>query len=100
MDAEGEAMESEVTSQFTTEKVVGIEELSEVGHGFYPNPAVDMIYLMNQEIADVEIYSTVGQLVVKVAQVSSVDVSDLEAGRYLVKITNTETSTVSSLIIE
>jgi len=100
MDAEGEAMESEATSQFTTVLVIGIEELSEANHGFYPNPAADRIYLMNQEVADIEIYSTVGQLVVKVAQVSSVDVSDLEAGRYLVKITNTETSTVSSLIIE
>ena len=100
MDAEGEAMESEATSQFTTVKVVGVEELSEASHGFYPNPAADRIYLMNQEVADIEIYSTVGQLVVKVAQVSSVDVSDLEAGRYLVKITNTETSSVSSLIIE
>ncbi len=100
MDAEDEAMESEFTSQFTTVKVVGIEELSELSNGFYPNPATNRIYLMNQELADVEIYTAVGQLVVKLAQVSSVDVSDLQAGRYLVKITNTETSTVSSLIVE
>jgi hypothetical protein len=93
-------LESESTSQFTTVTIVGIEEKSELALGFYPNPAADRIYLMNQEIADIEIYSTVGQLVVKVDQVSSVDVSELQAGRYLVKITSTETSTVNSLIIE
>lgn len=100
LDAQGDALAADFRSQFTTEVVVGIEDKAVGTIGFYPNPASSTIYLTNKSIADVTIFSEVGQIVMVERNVTSLNVESLAPGRYLVKVSNNESVTVSSLIIE
>lgn len=102
MDAEGDELMSDFRSKFTTEKadVTGLEGRNSQEMGFYPNPASSMIYLSSESLADVDFYNEVGQHVMAVKQVRSVNVEALAAGRYIVKITSDDTVSVASLIVE
>jgi hypothetical protein len=102
LDAEGDALENEVTLTFTTgeDPSTGMEEHAIRKIGFYPNPATDMIFLSDQKIADVWIYNPVGQLVAYEKEVSSVNISHLDPGRYIVKISDAGTISVSNLMVK
>lgn len=55
----------------------------------YPNPAEDIIYIeANFSISHVEIYSLIGECVLKNVNTKDIDVSDLIPGLYLLKIYN------------
>ncbi len=68
--------------------------------GIYPNPATDVIYLMDNVAADVTIYSVNGQLVLTELNTSMVNVQDLKPGYYFVKVNSNGNIQVDKLIIE
>lgn len=66
----------------------------------YPNPATELIYINSNElINEVEIYNLRGKQVLKSGKVSSLNVSNLQAGIYLVKIIS-EDKTITKKIIK
>lgn len=52
----------------------------------YPNPVTDVLYL-NQKAESVQMYNTNGRLVKTARDVSQIEVNELSAGLYIVKIT-------------
>lgn len=65
----------------------------------YPNPTRDMLHIRYSSlIKDIEIYSSLGQSVLK-TQSLNIDISDLEAGNYLIKV-HTDKGTITKKIIK
>lgn len=64
----------------------------------YPNPATDFISVDADNIIDVEVYSLTGAMVAK-SNASTVDVSNLATGNYIVKVI-TENSVATSKLIK
>ncbi len=67
---------------------------------FYPNPASDHIFLKDEAIADINIYTLLGKLVLSKQYVSSVNVEGLKPGSYIVEIKADDETVIGSLIIE
>lgn len=57
---------------------------------FYPNPATDIIHIQGVDAAEVLVFNTLGQLVKTVRGTNEIDVSDLPAGTYLLRIKDSE----------
>jgi subtilisin-like proprotein convertase family protein len=87
---------SDVT--FTCEPLLGTEENTIEGFSFYPNPANDTVNLSSVDTIDtVVIYNILGQKVIDLnveATSSQINVSNLNTGTYLMKVSvNGETAT-------
>ena len=54
----------------------------------YPNPAKDIINISGSDIMKVEIYNSVGQLIISTEHKNEIDVSMLNSGLYIVRITD------------
>jgi len=70
---------------------------------FYPNPASGSVNIRTLEGANVEIYNIIGKLVKSEKTLSNdhaMDVSDLSAGVYLVRLTSEGRSATKKLIIK
>ena len=66
----------------------------------YPNPASHVVYLQDDMVADVMVYSLTGQLVIRESQVSQVNVEGLKPGLYLMKAKSDDKQFVDKFIIE
>lgn len=66
----------------------------------YPNPASDRIYLEGQLRADLNIYSSMGRLLLSGQNVNFLDVSGLTPGIYILKVKNGERSVSGRLILK
>ena len=51
----------------------------------YPNPATDVVYFSENVVADVEIYSITGQLVLRQENASEINIERLKSGIYFMK---------------
>jgi len=71
--------------------LVGIETVSpESSFKIYPNPATDRLNIVtNSDHYSVSVYTITSQLVVEEANCRSINVSDLDHGVYLIRLTNT-----------
>ena len=80
----------------------GVEDvesgLTEAKVKIYPNPATDYVNVEAEDVKAVEIYSMAGVLVASEKQNSTVDVSGLAKGTYLVKVTAADGVKVEKLI--
>ena len=56
----------------------------------YPNPAKDIIKIEGIEVAEVEVYSVLGQMVKTVRATNEIDLSGLVEGIYMLRITDVE----------
>jgi hypothetical protein len=66
----------------------------------YPNPVENILYIKgNSETYNIEVYSLLGQLVTTAANVSEIDISFINDGIYLIKI-STINSTITKQIIK
>lgn len=71
---------------------LGIDELSLNNFMIYPNPTSNFLFLKgNNDIQSVEIFDTNGKKLTSKMRANTVDVSELSAGMYFIKINNTET---------
>jgi len=81
----------------------GVDENSGGSIVIYPNPASHYIVIENASSALVEIYNIYGSLILQKQNdnnVSSIDVSSLPEGNYIVKITNDKTILTRKVFIE
>jgi hypothetical protein len=95
-----------VTRNFTTALNVGVTVLPSTDVKIYPNPANNMLYISNiSGISKVEIYSVVGNLVKSIEDFpnsrgqAGINVSDLPAGMYIIRINGTPKNTTSRFVI-
>ncbi|WP_196887886.1 fibronectin type III domain-containing protein [Aureivirga sp. CE67] len=79
---------------FTT-AMIGVSENTIEGLKVYPNPIKDAIFISaNEEISSVEVYNTLGQVVLRANNLGSslkLDVSTLSNGTYTLKLTTKST---------
>lgn len=71
----------------------GVDENNSVAFSLWPNPTNETLNIASDNLKRVELYDVLGQLViVKESQdvTTSVDVSNLKAGLYLVRVTDTK----------
>lgn len=95
-----------VTRNFTTALNVGVIETPSTDVKIYPNPANNMLYISNiAGINKVEIYSVVGNLVKSIEDFpnsrgqAGINVSDLPAGMYIIRVNGTPKNTTSRFVI-
>lgn len=69
---------------------IGVDVLSKiVDFAFYPNPVMDMLYITStngKKIEEIQIFNQMGQKILYASNSSSIDVSDLTPGLYIVEI--------------
>jgi hypothetical protein len=65
----------------------------------YPNPVENTLYVVgNSAVYDVEVYSILGQSLLKLINVSQVDMSLFNKGVYLLKISNDNTTNIKRVV--
>ena len=86
--SDGSMMSGSPQSFATGYDVVASLETPEVE--VYPNPAVDVIHIQGVDIAELQVFNTMGQLVKTVRGMNEVNLSDLANGHYLLRIKDGE----------
>ena len=66
----------------------------------YPNPARETVTIEGIEVAEVQVYNALGQLVKSVRGTNEINVGDLPEGVYLLHITDKEGNTFSERIVK
>lgn len=84
---------------FTTEEydAVAIQEAPEIQ--VYPNPATDVVHIQGVDASEIQIFNALGQLVKTVCGTNEINVSDLTAGTYLLRISTDSASLRKAPII-
>lgn len=60
----------------------------------YPNPAADVIHIQGVDVAELQVFNTMGQLVKTVRGMNEVNLSELANGHYLLRIASTNPDTL------
>ena len=68
----------------------GLDDPTESSLTVWPNPAKETVYIEGSEVAEVQVYNALGQLVKTVLGTNEVDLSGLVEGVYLVRITDAD----------
>lgn len=84
---------------FTTSIATSVENNSLSDAVIYPNPASDLILVSGVEVASVKIYSLTGQLLKESYNSAVIRISDVEAGSYMVTVTDIEDNKVTKMIV-
>lgn len=75
-----------------TTVITDVETVTEQNVNIYPNPATDVINIeLGENASDIVIYNSLGQVIRHLAEISGtvqVNISDLDAGMYFIKINN------------
>ncbi len=85
------------------ETLTGIGENDANGYSIYPNPATDVLNISGTNISKVEILNQSGQLVRSANDINgkqSLNIADLPAGVYFVKVTNSTSVNTEKLIVK
>lgn len=78
--------------------VTGVEEIMEP-ISIYPNPAKEMVTIGGYEVAEVQVYNTLGQLVNTIHGTNEISVTGLAEGVYLLRVTATDGKTYRTRLI-
>ena len=83
---------------------LGVEDIiNDLDFAVYPNPATDILYINSikgDEIDELKIINQIGQEVLRTSQSSSIDVSALSDGLYIIEIKVGEEKMRSKILIE
>lgn len=68
----------------------------------FPNPAHDFIKIKSENIIDIEIFNSIGQSIIKQNKLynTSIDISYLKKGLYIISISDNKSKTIKKIIIE
>ncbi len=93
-NGDGVQANSNVATKVTCENLA-VSESSAVNRiALYPNPAKDMVQIQSSKaVTDAKVYNTAGAIVKTVSSIqdNKINVSDLPAGVYIIKINNADT---------
>lgn len=90
-----------VTKDYTIDfAVTGIVDYTNNEFVIYPNPASSLVHVSDVENVNVSVYSYLGKLVIHKDNVTTIDISALERGLYIVKAQSENGGYISKLIIE
>lgn len=71
-------------------ETIGIDDIkNDLDIVFFPNPVKDILNI-STEVAHIELYNIMGQKIVALSNVNSIDVSNLEGGSYIARVTSSE----------
>ena len=79
---------------FMTEEYDAVDASKEPEVLVYPNPATDVLYIQGVEVAGVQVFNTMGQLMKTIQGTNEIHVNDLAPGQYLLRITSATPETV------
>lgn len=84
---------------------MSLEDLEEQGLEIFPNPATDVLQIKtNQQMQSVKVFSMLGQLLIATnhltATESNLDISNLQTGTYVLKISTIKGEMVEKLVVE
>ncbi len=78
---------------------LSIEDIDSNSIILYPNPVKDRLYISgNSESYDIELFSLLGQRVMTFSNVNEIDVTILNKGVYLIRISNETSMTVKRMV--
>jgi hypothetical protein len=87
------------TSACTTIAGVGINELNELGISFYPNPTTGKVTIENtNSINIIAVYSIEGKKLITFNNTNTINISELDAGIYIVKIITGNETVIKQLV--
>ena len=68
--------------------ITAVDELEGVAEvlSVYPNPATSLIFIEGVDVAQVQVFNTLGQQVKTILGINEVNVDDLPQGMYLLRI--------------
>ena len=81
----------------------GLEDMNMSDIKVYPNPAKNMVTVSSvnpQDIKSVDIYNLIGQKVIEQINTENIDISELSAGTYIIKITTSDDKTISRKVVK
>lgn len=82
---------------------VGLEDMETSDISIYPNPTKGMVTISAvtpQDIKSVEVYNSIGQKVIEQNNIDNINLSELSAGTYLIKITTSDNKTISRKVVK
>jgi len=77
----------------------GVSAISKNNISVYPNPSNGLVTINGVEKASVNVYNTLGALVMSANNVNSIDMSALANGTYMVKVTTANESVVKQVVL-
>lgn len=93
---------SSVSSEFSSNGVLGVENNSFENISIYPNPATSVISLKNAGNSDIQVYDILGKLIFSQNDISmdhEINVSNFGTGTYFIKIAKDNNVTTKRLVV-
>jgi hypothetical protein len=81
------------------DNVTYVNQVSKNNISVYPNPSNGLVTINGVEKASVNVYNTLGALVMSANNVNSIDMSALANGTYMVKVTTANESVVKQVVL-
>ncbi|MCE2712382.1 MAG: T9SS type A sorting domain-containing protein [Cryomorphaceae bacterium] len=85
------APSTELSYESTCQGFLNFQESNELMFNPYPNPVEDLLHLPNGMLGEVELMDAQGRVLLKVKNVTSIDVSSLENGMYYLRTSHSST---------
>ncbi|HEC41643.1 MAG TPA: T9SS type A sorting domain-containing protein [Bacteroides sp.] len=99
MDDFNQLLHKSYTGIFTTAIATSVENDMASGVVIYPNPASGMFQVSGMDVASLQIYSLTGQMLKEIQNSTSIDVSDMETGMYVVSVSDREGNKVRKTVV-
>lgn len=92
---------TDTTTVVKSSTTVGLQtRIAKATLGVYPNPATDVVYFKENVVADVQVFSITGEIVLRKNQVSQVNVESLKPGYYIIKAEANNNTFVDKLLVK
>lgn len=91
------------TQSFVIDVVTGVFEINNLNVSIYPNPANDFIIITKAMNAKVEIFDVTGNRVIErnvISEMENINIEDLDAGIYIIRVSNSKGTYSNRLIIK
>ncbi len=90
----------DTTTTVKSSTTVGFENrIAKTALGIYPNPATDVVYFKENVVANVQVYSITGEIVLRRDNVSQVNIETLKPGYYILKAEADNKTFVDKLLV-
>jgi len=89
------------TKPFNSDGILGLGDFNITSVAIYPNPANDIINIVNAENSTIEVYDVLGKLLISKEAITAqeqLNISQLQIGTYFMKINNGSQSATKKLI--